>query len=155
MNQTVIKAYRLPLPPSVNHYWSNARRKARRKNGTGYTYTGRVLSAEARSFHAPAMIAILEQGRVFFGEAPVVVEQHIHTRSEVVGDQAGDVDNYSKGTLDALTKARVFQDDSQVIANHEYSRAPVNGGSMVVVIRRATEEEIEFSQTIEQAEPVK
>lgn len=145
------KAYRLPLPPSVNNYWSNARRRGKRSDGSRFTYTGRSLSKAAKSFHAQAMGAILEQGRVTFGDAPVVVELFIHPRLAIMENaKTGDVDNFSKGTLDALTKAQVFDDDDQVVRLQTLRRKPIEGGGILAEIRLASDEEIRLSQTIEE-----
>ena len=87
----------LPWPPSVNHYWAARGRS-------------RYLSPRARAWHREAW-AILRsswRGRPMRGEVAVLLVLHPPDR------RRRDLDNILKAVLDALVKAQVLGDDSQV-----------------------------------------
>jgi crossover junction endodeoxyribonuclease RusA len=87
----------LPFPPSVNTYWRHSQR-------------GTYLSPQGKAFRVNALAAIKSQDIRQFGEARVKVQISLHR-----GDKRDyDVDNYSKGVLDALTHSGVLADDEQV-----------------------------------------
>ena len=87
----------LPFPPTVNTIW---RRVGNRT----------VLSRRGRQFRSDAMEAIAEQwqGQALTGRLAVKLVLIPPTL------QARDIDNYSKGVLDAITHAGVWLDDGQV-----------------------------------------
>jgi Holliday junction resolvase RusA-like endonuclease len=136
-----IRRYVLPLPPSVNS-WKAPKPRNRRSERTGIM--GR--SAKATIWLGIAQFCLRVQGVVEFGSAPVVVDLYIHCHPS---GTEGDIDNYSKGTLDALTRAQIWTDDDQVVQLHKHRRGrPPGGGVVVVDIRVATPEEIEQSREI-------
>ena len=89
---------------------------------------------------------VVLQGSPSFGSHPVVVSIELHCRQ---GYTEGDVDNYNKGLLDACTHAGVWDDDSQVVDIRDSRRGSVKGGGAIVLVRPATEAEIEHSRTVD------
>jgi len=86
---------RLPMPPSVNHYWK-------------WTGRGVVLTRRARDYRVAVQVAVLEQRLPKFTR-PVVATIEIHP-----GHRACDLDNYEKSLWDALQHAGTLVNDSQV-----------------------------------------
>ena len=99
----------LPMPPSVNHYWSKA---VRYKNGKAYVHV--YLTAKASKFRNDviAHVADIAQRhgsiRQHNGRVKAVVTLHGTDK------RSYDIDNRGKGLFDALTHARVYKDDSQI-----------------------------------------
>jgi len=89
-----------------------------------------------------AMVAIGNQRAPRIGTAPVVVEIELHRTPK-----GGDLDNYNKGLLDAITHAGVWDDDDQVLDLRVVSRGSTQRGAAIVSIRLATEKEIEHATT--------
>lgn len=88
----------LPYPPQVNHLYTVARGR-------------KVLSKVGREYKARALAEALAQGvRPTGGECCVIVKLYRPRR-------AGDLDNFLKVTLDALTGV-AWHDDSQVRIIH-------------------------------------
>lgn len=126
--------YVLPWPPSVNHYWRNTRRHGR---------PSKSLTAAAEQFRAEAIAHVLcmcggHWPARIDGPLDVTVIHHWPDR------RVRDADNYSKGLLDALTHARVWHDDHQVRNLHLLDGERVKGGCVVVAIRPALTEPLEF-----------
>lgn len=88
----------LPWPPSVNRYWRSV--------------NGRVLIAAAgRQYRLDVeLVAALLQFKRH-GDAKVVVR----IEAWFPDLRRRDIDNVLKAPLDALTSARVWQDDSQIV----------------------------------------
>ena len=99
----------LPMPPSVNHYWSKSVGRAK-----GKSYVHVRLSDRATKFRndVVAQVADIEQRhgsiRTHNGRIKAVVTLHGATK------RSFDVDNYGKGLFDALTYCNVYKDDSQI-----------------------------------------
>lgn len=85
---------RLPFPPSVNSYW-------RRKDNLYF------LSPAGKRFRA-SVIAMLAGCDTLRGRLSVRLLLILPDRRE------RDIDNYLKGTLDALAKAKLFASDNQI-----------------------------------------
>lgn len=86
--------YRLPFPPSINHYWRRS---------------GHIIhvSTAGRQFRNE----VVEQcgGEIMLlGRLAVNLELTMPTRRK------RDIDNYVKSTLDALAHAGVFENDNQI-----------------------------------------
>ena len=127
----------LPLPPSVNGYWTRGKQWNGKKS--------MVRTDRAQSFLAKAIAAIRLQGSPSFGAHPFVVSIQLHCRE---GYTEGDIDNYNKGLLDACTYAGVWDDDDQVIDINPKRRGVVKGGGAILDIRAATDREIEETKTV-------
>jgi crossover junction endodeoxyribonuclease RusA len=84
----------LPWPPSVNHYWIRQRQGFR-------------VSDEGQAFRF-AVSSIHRRGHVIIDPVRVLLEFTQPDR------RRRDLDNLAKCVLDALTKASVWMDDSQV-----------------------------------------
>lgn len=92
----------LPFPPTLNHYmphmWSRPQRKIIR-----------YLSAEGKLFRDLVLVAVRQAH-------PVKLKGHL--RMEVTfhppNNLRRDIDNLPKALNDALTKAGLFDDDSQI-----------------------------------------
>ena len=90
-------AIELPFPPSVNTYWR--------------TFRGRMLiSAKGREYRESVLAAVLhaDARKHFVGRLRLAVSMYPPDR------RRRDVDNFLKATLDALTHAGVYEDDSQI-----------------------------------------
>ncbi len=88
-----------PFPPSVNTYWRRCKGRA-----------GMFISERGQRF-ADAVIYEHYSPRVIFSEdkrLAVTVKLFPPDRRK------RDLDNFNKGLLDALTKARIYADDSQI-----------------------------------------
>ena len=87
----------LPYPPSVNSYW--------RANGHR-----RFISKEGVAFTKEVDLIVKQSGAKSFGENRVAMSVMIHPRSK----RKFDLDNTLKAILDALMKADMYNDDSQI-----------------------------------------
>jgi crossover junction endodeoxyribonuclease RusA len=107
----------LPYPPTVNHYW-------KRRHGQHSLYI-----AEAGKRYREdvlGLVLVANPARPVPGRLSVVLELHPPDR------RRRDLDNTFKGLLDALTHARVYEDDSQ-IDHLEIDRLEVRKGGLVIV----------------------
>lgn len=99
----------LPMPPSVNHYWSKSVSKAK-----GKQYVHVRLSDRAKKFRSDVVAQVEDIAqrngsiRQHSGRIRAVVTLHGATR------QSYDVDNFMKGIGDALTHSLVYKDDKQI-----------------------------------------
>lgn len=90
----------LPFPPSVNAYWLRLQNHI-------------CLSQEARTFKSEALNiikSVKEQQAIEKFNYDLTVRIHLYLPDK----RRRDVDNYSKGVLDALTNSEIWNDDSQV-----------------------------------------
>ena len=124
------RTFILPFPPSINQYWRHIPMKTK-----SCTIVRSMLSARARSFRNGALAAIKQQTptpRPDLIDYPVRVTLEYHPKTA----RKYDVDNFSKGVLDALTHARIWDDDylvNELILIKGKKKPP---GSVVVTIER-------------------
>jgi len=114
-----IVQYELPYPPTVNTYY---RRVGSRT----------LISKRGREYRQRVAGAVLIQGRVHFaGE--------IRMRIWIIPPdrRKRDLDNLLKAPLDALEKARVYDNDSQIcqIDIERLDLEVTDGGGMLIEIR--------------------
>ena len=95
--------FTLPWPPSVNRYY---------RSPTKGRLAGRHLISEAgRQFRSDAVAAVIEQGRP---KQPLSCRLRVNVLVCPPDRRRRDLDNLSKGVLDALTHAGVIEDDSLI-----------------------------------------
>lgn len=110
----------LPWPPSTNRIWRNVKGKT-------------LLSAEGRQFRELAArycVIAGAAGKRLSGQLSVTVVAYAPDR------RRRDLDNLLKPTLDALTHAGVWGDDSQVSDLRIRWGENCKGGKLVVLITR-------------------
>lgn len=96
----------LPFPPSVNQYWRHVVMKTRRG-----LVQRTLLSLKGRHYRNRCIKTIRNQFPVHEVIREMVkVEMHLFPPDR----RKRDIDNYSKGVLDALTHAQIWEDDYQV-----------------------------------------
>lgn len=94
--------FTIPWPPSVNSYWVHRRRGNR---------IMAFLSPKAEQFRVACSIACHQQGIKNLNlQGPLAVSLSLYPPTK----RRCDVDNFCKGTLDALTHAGVWGDDDQI-----------------------------------------
>lgn len=117
----------IPVPPSLNVYYQNARRKIMGGAKAGKTYTAKMISPEGEQFRAQVIGAVRKGHRVpprLAGRLAIFVYVAKASETAVItgGVQKGtrrarnvrsDLDNLWKCLLDGLTVAEVVGDDSQ------------------------------------------
>jgi len=96
MTEPFFKA-QLPMPPSVNGYWLVKPK-------------GKYLSAKARKFRSEVIAYVASLGRIRTHTGRIRAQVTIHGRDK----RKFDIDNYQKALWDALTHARVIDDDELI-----------------------------------------
>lgn len=107
----------LPFPPSTNTYWRSVPGK------------GVLISAKGREYRQAVERLRYQHGWGTFGSERLSVE----IEAWMPDKRRRDLDNMLKATLDALTHAGVWDDDSQ-IDDLRITRAPLIGGMLKVRI---------------------
>jgi len=109
----------LPWPPSANVYYRNVQGKT-------------LISAAGRAYRAAVADQVLIQrgAKQLAGRLAVAIVAHVPDR------RRRDLDNLLKSTLDSLTHAGVWLDDSQ-IDSLRIERGPVGGMLKVSVLEVA------------------
>ncbi len=106
----------LPLPPSMNSYWRSATTKVKRPAQFGRLMkTARspitvYISEKGQRFRTDVIAAVLQARANKKLTGRLQVDLIIHPADRRVQD----IDNRIKATLDALTHAGVYADDSQI-----------------------------------------
>ena len=122
MNKTV--RLELPYPPSVNSYWHASGKR-------------RYISKAGVQFTKDVAYVVQQASIKGFADKQVAISVMIHPRSK----RKFDLDNTLKAILDALMKAGMYDDDSQIeyieIARGEL----VDGGKAVIYLYDYKEEE--------------
>ena len=110
---------RLPWPPSANNMYPTAR------NGR------RFLSDDGKHYHSEVHARVLEQLRSYprlTGRLAVTIALNPPDK------RRRDIANCEKAVNDALTKAQVWGDDSQIDELHILRDVPMVNGRVVVTI---------------------
>ena len=109
----------LPYPPSINHLW---RRVGPRT----------LISREGRRFRTQVLAILAEQSIESF-HGPIAVDIEVFPPD----NRRRDIDTVQKALLDALEKAGVYHDDSQIVRLTIQKGETVEGGKTIVQIRSA------------------
>lgn len=122
MNHTTLT---LPFPPTVNTYWRQFRGRA-------------ILSAKGRAYRDAAALAAAGRRRgKIMGRLLVMIEVYPPDK------RRRDLDNLPKGVLDALCKAGVYDDDSQIDDLRIVRRHNVVGGMVKIHVSQLPEKGVE------------
>ncbi len=116
----------LPFPPTVNTYWRTPRE--------GLLAGRTLLSAKARSFRSDCAKAIMCQGprNAITGRLSVTLDLYPPDK------RRRDIDNLTKGTLDALQHCGVIEDDGNIDRLLIQRMDVVKGGKVIVTIQEAS-----------------
>ncbi len=109
----------LPFPPSTNHYWK--------------TYRGRhVIAAAGKKFAREVYYCAKQQlpGHRAYG-VPLRIQVDLYPPDR----RRRDLDNFAgKALYDALQRADVYIDDSQIRESHNVWRDPCDNARCTVII---------------------
>ena len=105
----------LPYPPSVNNYWQ----------ASGHR---RFISKEGVAFSKAVAEIVKNEKAPSFEDRRLGIDVTIHPRSK----RKFDLDNTLKAILDALMKAGMYNDDSQIDYIEIVRKEAVDGGKAVV-----------------------
>lgn len=113
-----MKKYKLPWPPSANHYWflvacKGGGRKVIGKKGKQYRQDVKDILGDVTPLKTRLKVSI-------YAYPP--------------DRRKRDLDNMLKASLDALEEANAFEDDNQIDELHVYRREVIKGGSMTISI---------------------
>ena len=114
---------RLPFPPSINAYHRHIVLR-----GTPRT----LVSAAGRKYQNDVMFAVLAcepKRAAMLGRLSVTITLRMPDK------RRRDVDNYCKALLDSLTKAKLWEDDSQIDELYIQRHGIVKGGEAVVFVK--------------------
>jgi crossover junction endodeoxyribonuclease RusA len=114
------REYKLPWPPSVNHYWG-VKGKIRFVGKRGLEFRREVMD-------------LVPAGQCLTGRLHVKILATPPTR------QRRDLDNLCKATLDALAHAGAYEDDSQIDRLEVIRLGACRPGSLRVVITEIEQE---------------
>ena len=107
----------LPYPPTVNTYWgANGHRRFISKQGVAFTDEVSLIVKNSKSKS--------------FGDKRLAIQIMIHPRDK----RRFDLDNLLKAILDALMKAGMYNDDSQIDYIEIARGEQVDGGKTVVYL---------------------
>jgi crossover junction endodeoxyribonuclease RusA len=107
----------LPYPPTVNTYW--------RANGHR-----RFISKQGVAFTDEVSLIVKNSKFKSFGDKRLAIQIMIHPRDK----RRFDLDNLLKAILDALMKAGMYNDDSQIDYIEIARGEQVDGGKTVVYL---------------------
>lgn len=116
MNEFLVEL-KLPYPPSGNHMWKHTRGK-------------HYLTDVARDYYAQVAWNVAAEGKILGLECGMTVVCQLHAPDK----RKRDLENAWKVISDALTKAGVWKDDSQVRRLLIEWMPEVKGGAAVVQI---------------------
>ncbi len=115
--------FSLPFPPSVNHYYVQARH-----------HSGKYISAKGSQFRKLVSDSIHEQVPGVCVSTPMLLEVVLYMPDK----RERDLDNYQKALLDAITHAGLWTSDSLIDQLFIYRGvSKTRGGSVFVRITPA------------------
>ena len=107
----------LPYPPSVNTYW-------------GFKGSHRFLTDKAKTFKQEVWVAAFNSHHAGFKDSRLSITINLYPPDKRVRD----IDNVLKPLLDALTQAKLFNDDGQVDRLNVIRGNVVKNGMCTVII---------------------
>ncbi|RLD02792.1 MAG: hypothetical protein DRI65_14205 [Chloroflexota bacterium] len=119
MNEDIV--LNLPWPPTVNNYYKTAR--------SGHRY----IDKSVREYREKVEKAINMQVPGLTLTEGLFVEVYLYPPDA----RKRDLDNYMKGLLDALTIAKLWEDDSLIHQLHIYRGIKKPGGAVIIEISDA------------------
>lgn len=114
----------LPWPPSVNHYYGQTKRGKK---------LIKYITAKGKQFREDVITACHEQAPGFNEPDKIYCEVTLYVPDKRIRD----LDNYMKPLLDALTHAKIWDDDSQIDQLPIYRGVLRKGGAVVLEIAPA------------------
>jgi len=99
--------YRLPYPPTVNHYWKDAIFG----KGPG-ARRGRIRTPKAKAYCEAVVAVVWAEG--FPPQLTLTGPLRVEVIYRPPDRRKRDLDNLQKGLLDALGQSQVFVDDNQI-----------------------------------------
>lgn len=113
----------LPFPPSTNTYWRHIAIRGRPRT---------LISDRGRKYRQCVMETwlLLNREEQLTGPLSCVLDLHPPCR------RRRDCDNFAKGLLDALTHAKVYQDDSQIVDLRIRMHPKKPPGCVIVTLER-------------------
>lgn len=109
----------LPWPPTLNSYYRNVK---------GTT----LISAKGRLYRGTVRARVIRQ--LGPGFQPITGRLHVSVYFTPPDKRKRDIDNHFKAVFDALTKAGVWGDDSQVKSLSAVMLPPEKGGRCTITI---------------------
>lgn len=132
----------LPMPPSLNEYYENARRVVRNGPKAGKEYTGKMIGAAGLAFRGEVS-RVARRGHVvppkLSGPLAITVLACWPThdrKGRRRPARKGDIDNLWKCLLDALTNAEVIADDVHFDYQQMMRGNPSGNGQLWLCITR-------------------
>lgn len=132
-----IRGMMLPLPPSSNAYWRNLMMVAKGTTFPFVVHSMKELYKKVRLMSAPTeeskdYIELIKETALqkdwrFFSDKPIKIDIVVCPRDRRVTD----AHNYGKVFLDALEKAGVYENDSQVMDVRIRMGPVIKGGRIV------------------------
>lgn len=111
----------LPFPPSVNTYW---------RHPTKGKLAGRHLISEKGREYRLLVFSVVLNNQYMTITSPVRVDMEV----QMPDKRRHDLDNIPKAVFDALTHAKVWGDDNQVIDFRVWKSENTKGGKIILKI---------------------
>ena len=128
----------LPWPPSVNNYWT--------PNVVHGRFIGMRLTPRAKVYRSAANCAVIA---TLGGEPTKIIRQvRVDIEMRAPDKRKRDLDNHLKATLDGLTHAGVWADDSQIDELTVRRGRLISGGQVIVIISELDAELMEWEPEI-------
>jgi crossover junction endodeoxyribonuclease RusA len=116
----------LPYPPTVNHYWKSTVKRVAGNKGRVITR----VSDEGKAFAEQVFWLVREQKAHKNLKADLKLVIHVY----VPDRRRRDIDNLSKSLFDAMQKAGVYEDDTQIKDFRMIHSGIVKGGKVTLSI---------------------